>query len=80
MKAKVYIKHRQEILDPQGKAVLQGLSNLGFKGLSDVRVGKYVEIALECASVEAAQAEVKDMCEKLLVNTVIEQYTFVIES
>ncbi|MBF0519588.1 MAG: phosphoribosylformylglycinamidine synthase subunit PurS [Nitrospirae bacterium] len=79
MKAKVYIKHRQEILDPQGKAVLQGLNNLGFKGLTDVRVGKYIEITLDCASVESAHEQVKDMCERLLVNTVIENYTYVIE-
>ncbi|MEO5358321.1 MAG: phosphoribosylformylglycinamidine synthase subunit PurS [Nitrospirae bacterium YQR-1] len=79
MKAKVYIKHRQEILDPQGKAVLHGLNNLGFNGLTDVRVGKYIEITMDCASTEAAQAQVKDMCERLLVNTVIENYTYVIE-
>ena len=76
MKAKVYVTLKKSVLDPQGKAVHQALGSLGFSEVKDVRMGKVVE--LELASIDKAQAEtkIKTMCEKLLANTVIEEYKY----
>ena len=75
MKAKIQITLKPAVLDPQGKAVQQALASLGFNEVKDVRVGKYIELELEKNSEE----RVKQMCEKLLANTVIESYRFEIE-
>ena len=74
MKAKVYVTLKKSVLDPQGKAVQHALVSMGFPEAKDVRIGKYIE--LDLATVDKAQAEskVKTMCEKLLANTVIEDY------
>lgn len=79
MKAKVYITLKRGVLDPQGKAVQSGLEHLGFKGIKDVRVGKLIEIELDGLNIEEAQKSVKEMCESLLANTVIEDYCFEID-
>jgi phosphoribosylformylglycinamidine synthase len=76
MKAKVYITLKNGVLDPQGKAVAGALANLGFSEVADVRQGKFVEIELRERDKEKASANVKQMCEKLLANTVIENYQF----
>ncbi|MBF0515649.1 MAG: phosphoribosylformylglycinamidine synthase subunit PurS [Nitrospirae bacterium] len=79
MTAKIYVKLKSEVLDPQGKAVSGGLINLGFDGVKDVRVGKYIVLDMDDnQSITEAQEKVKAMCEKLLVNTVIEEYEFAI--
>ena len=75
MRAKIQITLKPAVLDPQGKAVQQALASLGFNEVKDVRVGKYIELELEKNSEE----RVKQMCEKLLANTVIESYRFEIE-
>jgi phosphoribosylformylglycinamidine synthase len=80
MKARVYITLKKGVLDPQGQAVQSGLENLGFKGIKSLRVGKLIEIELEGLSLEEAQSSLKDMCESLLANTVIEDYHFEIEA
>ena len=74
MKAKVYVTLKGGILDPQGKAILQSLQQLGFTDTTDVRLGKYVEIELSSMPRDEARNKVKQMCEKLLANTVIEEY------
>ena len=74
MQAKVYVSLKKGVLDPQGKTVHHALSSLGFKGVQDVRIGKYMEIGLEEGSREEAEKTVTAMCEKLLANTVIEDY------
>lgn len=79
MKAKVYVTLKKGVLDPQGKAVQSGLEHLGFKGIKDLRVGKLIEIELDGLSLEEAQKSLKEMCESLLANTVIEDYHFEIE-
>lgn len=79
MKAKIYITLKQGVLDPQGKAVQHALASLGFQGVQDVRIGKYVEINLNHADRRASEEEVKQMCEKLLANTVIESYRYELE-
>ncbi len=76
MKAKVYITLKNGVLDPQGKAVAGALANLGFSEVADVRQGKFVEIELKERDKTKASAQVQQMCEKLLANTVIENYKF----
>jgi len=78
LKATVYVTLKPEVLDPQGKAVLGALTSLGFASVRDVRVGKLIELQLE-ADAGTAPAAVKDMCEKLLANTVIERYRISVE-
>ena len=74
MKAKVHVTLKPGVLDPQGKAVQQALAALGFEGVSGVRQGKVIELELSESDPEKATAEVEAMCEKLLANTVIEDY------
>ena len=74
MKARVFITLKDGVLDPQGKAIGHALHNLGFSEVSEVRQGKVIDIELEEHDEAAARARVKQMCEKLLANTVIEKY------
>jgi phosphoribosylformylglycinamidine synthase PurS subunit len=74
MKAKVHVTLKNGVLDPQGKAIAHALGNLGFTGIGDVRQGKFIEIEIAESDRTKAQAAVKQMCEKLLANTVIENY------
>ena len=74
MKARIHVYLKTGVLDPQGKAIANALGNLGFGGVQDVRQGKLIEIDLDSADRQAAQAEVEAMCQKLLANTVIENY------
>ena len=80
MKARVYVTLRQGILDPQGKAIEHSLRALGFKGVEGVRVGKYMEIELSDGSPERAGAQIRQMCEKVLANTIIEDFKFELEN
>ncbi len=75
MKARIHVTLKNGVLDPQGKAIGHALGNLGFAGVGDVRQGKYIEIELTEKDRVKAEAAVKQMCEKLLANTVIENYT-----
>jgi len=74
MKAKVSVSLKRGILDPQGQAVLHALSSLGYADVKDVRVGKLIELELARNDRAGAEAEVKAMCERLLANTIIEEY------
>jgi len=74
MKAKVSVTLKRGILDPQGSAVLHALGSLGYGGVKDVRVGKLIELELAAGDRAGAEAEVKAMCERLLANTIIEDY------
>lgn len=74
MKARVHITLKNGVLDPQGKAVQNALSGLGFDGVKDVRQGKFIEIELAETNKDAARASVEQMCKTLLANTVIENY------
>lgn len=80
MNAKVYVTLKKGVLDPQGKTVKHALDNLGFKEVEDVRIGKYIEVTLDGGSADEARDAVTAMCEKLLANTVIEDYRVEIES
>jgi len=72
--ARVYVTPKRSILDPQGKAVQNSLHALGFREVQEVRVGKYIEVRLADARPEAATARVREMCERLLANGVIEDF------
>ncbi|MCS7209428.1 MAG: phosphoribosylformylglycinamidine synthase subunit PurS [Fimbriimonadales bacterium] len=76
-KAKVYITLKPSLLDAQGRVLLNALQQLGFETVQEVRVGKYLEIALQPDGDPRAQVEA--MCQKLLANPVIEQYRYEIE-
>lgn len=71
MKAKVYVTLKNGVLDPQGKAIHHALEALGFSGVNDVRQGKFIELDLADGT---SDADIDEMCRKLLANTVIENY------
>lgn len=79
MKAKIHVTLKNGVLDPQGKAIESALDHMGFRDVASARVGKYIELDLKSTNKEKAQAALKDMCEKLLANTVIEKYTIALE-
>ncbi len=79
MKAKVYVTLKNGVLDPQGKAVMGALKSMSFPEVSDVRIGKFMELEIDADSKEKEEARIRQMCEKLLANTVIEDYRIEIE-
>ena len=76
VKAKIHVTLKPGILDPQGKAIEHALETLGFNTACNVRVGKYMELELKESAKDKAEAQVKAMCEKLLANTIIEEYRY----
>ena len=74
--AKVYVTLKSTVNDPQGRTVLSGLKSLGFSAASDVRVGKFLQIKVAEPDRKRAEAQVEEMCDKLLANPVIEEYRF----
>jgi phosphoribosylformylglycinamidine synthase subunit PurS len=80
VRIKIFVTPRQGILDPQGRAVEAALGNLGFTGLHEVHLGRYIEFALDAPSTTAAEEIVRRMCEQLLANPTIEDYRFEVES
>ncbi len=76
MKATVYVRLKQEVLDPQGNAIRRSLSSLGFGGIKDVRVGKLIEMEFEDGDLDRQEllAKLKTMADEMLANTVIEDY------
>lgn len=79
MKARVYVTLKKGVLDPQGKAVMGALKSMSFNEVEDVRIGKFMEIELKDGPKEKEEARLKQMCENLLANTVIENYRIEIE-
>jgi len=75
VKARVLVRLKSGILDVQGAAVKRALTGLGFTELTDLRVGKVIEVELDAASLELARARVADMCRQLLANPILEDYT-----
>jgi phosphoribosylformylglycinamidine synthase PurS subunit len=76
MKATVYVTVKENVLDPQGKAVQGALHSMGFDEVGEVRIGKYMELNLDTNDKAVAEERVRTMCEKLLANTVIEDYRY----
>ena len=79
MKAKVYITLKKGVLDPQGRAVMGALKTLDFGDANDVRIAKYTELEVSRALKEEEEKRLREMCEKLLANTVVENYRIEIE-
>ena len=79
MKARVFVKPREGVLDPQGNAVGQALHTLGYAEVEEVRVGRYFEVELSAAAREEAEGRLDEMCRRLLSNPLIEDFTFEIE-
>ena len=74
MKATIYISLKNGVLDPQGKAIENALGQLGFDGVENVRQGKMIELELADTDANQARDRLQEMCQKLLANTVIENY------
>jgi phosphoribosylformylglycinamidine synthase subunit PurS len=79
MKARVHVRLKDGVLDPQGAAIGRALAQLGFAGVGEVRQGKLIELELDEADPEAAATAVRAMCERLLANPVIETYSVTID-
>ncbi len=77
--AKINVTLKKSVLDPQGKTVLHALESLGFKDAKDMRVGKFFVLTLDAADEKAAAERVRAMCDKLLINPVIEEYVMTLE-
>jgi len=76
MRVKIFVSLKAGVLDPQGKAIERSLHTLGYAEVQDVRVGKYLEVNLDASSRAAAELRIREMCDKLIANTVIEDYRF----
>lgn len=76
---KVVVMPLKDLLDPQGKAVLSGLDNLGLNGTKDVRIGKNIELEIEAESKEAAKAIAEEAAKKLLANPVMEYFEVTVQ-
>ena len=74
MKISIVVTLKKEVLDPQGKVVQQTLNNMGFKSVTGVRQGKYIEIEINENNFETVKIKADEMCKKLLSNMVIEDY------
>ncbi|MDD5093448.1 MAG: phosphoribosylformylglycinamidine synthase subunit PurS [Dehalococcoidia bacterium] len=77
--AKVYITLKPSVNDPQGLTIKGGLHTLGFKSVESVRAGKYMELKVNEKSLPKAEEQVKQMCQKLLANPIIEDFRFELE-
>jgi phosphoribosylformylglycinamidine synthase len=80
MKARVFVTLKNGVLDPQGKAIGHALKGLGFSDVGEVRQGKVIDIELAENDAAKARASLREMCEKLLANTVIEKYEIELKS
>ncbi len=76
--AEVYVTFKRGVLDPQGEAIRSSLVALGFDSIGQVRVGKYMQLELAAATQDEARVRLDEMCRRLLANTVIEDYHFVV--
>ncbi|OME24976.1 phosphoribosylformylglycinamidine synthase subunit PurS [Paenibacillus odorifer] len=79
LKATVYVTIKKSVLDPQGVAVQGALHSVGFQEVESLRIGKYMELSLDTDNRAEAEVRLKEMCEKLLANTVIEDYRYELE-
>ena len=80
MRVKIFVSLKQGVLDPQGKAIERSLHTLGYHEVGNVRAGKYLELELDASSRDDAELRIREICDKLLENPVIEDYRFEINS
>lgn len=78
--SKIVVTLRRSILDPQGKAVEQGVHSLGYSQVKDVRIGKFIEMSVETSDRQEAERITKEVCRKLLANPIMEDFHFTIEN
>jgi len=78
-KAKVVIKRRKTILDPQGKAIEIGAKHLGLNNIKNTRIDKLIEFDVDTNNLKTAETEVNDYCKKLLANPIMEDYEYTLE-
>jgi phosphoribosylformylglycinamidine synthase subunit PurS len=78
-KAKVIVKRRPSILDPQGKAVEKGAAHLGLKDIKETRIGKYIEFIVDTRDRKSAESQINEYCHKLLSNPIMEDYEYDLE-
>jgi phosphoribosylformylglycinamidine synthase len=77
--SKITVTLRKSILDPQGKAVEHGIHSLGYEPVEDVRIGKFIELSIDVPDKKEAERVTRDVCQKLLANPVMEDFSFVVE-
>ncbi len=77
--SRIVVTLRKSILDPQGKAVEQGVHSLGYADVANVRIGKFIELDVAAESKEEAERVTREVCHKLLANPVMEDFSFTIE-
>ena len=78
--SKIVVTLRKSILDPQGKAVEHGVHSLGFEKVKDVRIGKFIELSVQTDDKAEAEQITKAVCEKLLANPIMEDFSFTVEN
>ena len=78
LKAKIFINLREGVCDPQGVTIKRALAFLGYKNLGEVRAGKMITMNIDCKNKKEAESQIDKMCGQLLVNSVIEDYDFLI--
>jgi phosphoribosylformylglycinamidine synthase len=78
-KAKIDVTLKKSVLDPQGQTILQALHSLGFKGVESLRAGKHFEVTVNSGDRKKAEEEIKTMCDRLLINPIIEDYSYQLE-
>lgn len=76
MKAQIYVTLKKSVLDPQGSTIERSLKQMGYDDVASVRIGKFIELELDSDDKEKAEAQIKEMCDKLFVNPNIEVYRF----
>ena len=77
MKISIIVTLKKAVLDPQGKVIKETLENMNFKGIDEVRQGKYFEIKIDEKNYEKAKTKAEELCKKLLTNLVIEEYRII---
>lgn len=79
-KAEIDVMPLDALLDPQGKAVTNGMKSIGLPEITGVRIGRHIRLFVEAESIEAAEVKVEEACKKLLANQIMESYTFVLSA
>ncbi len=79
-KAEIDVMPLDALLDPQGKAVTNGMKNIGLPEITGVRIGRHIRLFIDAASMAEAEAKVEEACKKLLANQIMESYTFVLSA
>jgi phosphoribosylformylglycinamidine synthase PurS subunit len=80
MRVKIFVSLKMGVLDPQGKAIERSLHTLGYNEVREVRAGKYIELEIDAPSREKAELRIREICDKLLANPVIEDFRFEINA